>query len=958
MKPKRTFPGARWWIVTLALIFSAVALTASEPEWWHRREVIDPRRPAQDFAAANQGQVKYFAYQAYLDMQDSWEGGAGESISNMVKTFNQEGNYSPVNLGQLKAVGGLFYSRLNQPPPWQGGTSFSADYAMANLGQVKSVFSFEIPRALVLTCPPDIQISCHTATNPALTGWATATGTCASAATITYEDSVRLPTQSVSIAAWNFPDATADALADGGTEDNIGYAPLATSGLTGSIGFDQSGVATRSANAIGWHNGNGTKAWHVEFSTEGFANLKITSKQYSSPTGPRDFKLQYSLDGLVWADVANVPPVGENWTSGALSNQSLPEAVNNRSIVRLRWIMASDASVAGEPNVVGNTGNSRIDDIQIAGDIVDTRITRTWTAVNSCGNRDRCKQIITVVDSPPPSIACPPDLAINCNESTAPARTGQATASNSLGQLIPVTYADTLVATTQIVSVVEWTFPEAGTPDALADAGSSANNGIAELSTTGGTGAIGYSQAGARTGMKAANAEKWHDGNGSKAWQAKFSAAGYANLRVSSKQNSSFLTGPCDFKLQYSLNGSTWIDVVNLPQVLDNWTSGILINQSLPAAVNNQAAVYLRWIMLGNASVAGGTNVVGITGNSRIADIVVIGNPVGNHIRRTWTAADACNNSASCVQAITVIAKAAPIITCPPDVALACGESSLPGHTGWATATNDSGGFISISYADTNLPPAPNTKVVEWNFPNNPDNAIADGGIAANLSKPLTAVGGTGAIGFTQTGASTYAANAGSWQDGANLKAWQVEFSTVGHGNIRLSSKQISSPTGPRDFKVQYSRNGVTWADVVAVPALGSAWTAGILANVALPEAVNNQASVFVRWIMVNNTSMGGGTVTSVGNSRIDDIVILGDTLSGDHIARIWTATDECGNNASCMQAITSNCDHRDTDGDGLPNWWEDQYSCLDSLSPDALGNPDGDSLNNFQEWIWGSAPC
>ena len=68
-----------------------------------------------------------------------------------------------------------------------------------------------------------------------------------------------------------------------------------------------------------------------------------------------------------------------------------------------------------------------------------------------------------------------------------------------------------------------------------------------------------------------------------------------------------------------------------------------------------------------------------------------------------------------------MIEKAAPVITCPPDVTLACGDSSHPDHTGWATATNDNGGTIDISYADTNLLPTPNTKVVEWNFPNNPD---------------------------------------------------------------------------------------------------------------------------------------------------------------------------------------------------------------------------------------------
>lgn len=45
-----------------------------------------------------------------------------------------------------------------------------------------------------------------------------------------------------------------------------------------------------------------------------------------------------------------------------------------------------------------------------------------------------------------------------------------------------------------------------------------------------------------------------------------------------------------------------------------------------------------------------------------------------------------------------------------------------------------------------------------------------------------------------------------------------------------------------------------------------------------------------------------------------------------------------------------------DTDGDGLPDWWEEQYG-LDPTSPDADGNPDGDTLTNLGEYNAGSDP-
>src|SRR5207244_10957488 len=68
-------------------------------------------------------------------------------------------------------------------------------------------------------------------------------------------------------------------------------------------------------------------------------------------------------------------------------------------------------------------------------------------------------------------------------------------------------------------------------------------------------------------------------------------------------------------------------------------------------------------------------------------------------ILRTWRATDACTNSASCVQTITVQDPNAPNITCPASVALNCPADTRTNVTGVATAI-DTCSSLSISYSD------------------------------------------------------------------------------------------------------------------------------------------------------------------------------------------------------------------------------------------------------------------
>jgi subtilisin-like proprotein convertase family protein len=72
-------------------------------------------------------------------------------------------------------------------------------------------------------------------------------------------------------------------------------------------------------------------------------------------------------------------------------------------------------------------------------------------------------------------------------------------------------------------------------------------------------------------------------------------------------------------------------------------------------------------------------------------------------IIRTWKATDACGNTATCSQTITVQDLVAPTIACPANVTRQCDQPTDPGSTGNATATGDNCATlpqISVTFTD------------------------------------------------------------------------------------------------------------------------------------------------------------------------------------------------------------------------------------------------------------------
>ncbi|HQP05176.1 MAG TPA: M6 family metalloprotease domain-containing protein, partial [Bacteroidales bacterium] len=169
--------------------------------------------------------------------------------------------------------------------------------------------------------------------------------------------------------------------------------------------------------------------------------------------------------------------------------------------------------------------------------------------------------------------------------------------------------------------------------------------------------------------------------------------------------------------------------------------------------------------------------------------------------------------------------------------------------------------------------------IVLWDFPNSPDNNVADAGITTNLTKTIVPFGGVSDILYSAAGVTTRSIDGETWASGSGTKGWSVNFSTLGYGTLKLSFAQMSNnAASPRNFKIQYSLNGTSWTDLgVNIVLVEDVWY--VMNDIVLPAACENKANVYLRWLMTSNTSCSGGTVSSNLTTRrnaMDNVKVTG----------------------------------------------------------------------------------
>jgi hypothetical protein len=177
-------------------------------------------------------------------------------------------------------------------------------------------------------------------------------------------------------------------------------------------------------------------------------------------------------------------------------------------------------------------------------------------------------------------------------------------------------------ASAQAVNIATWSF-EVNTPADLSN-------------STSISGILADSGVGTASGFHASNTTDWTTpaGNGSvnslssNGWaigdyyQFEVSLAGFQNGTITWDQNRSS-TGPSDFKVSVSTDGTNFTDVFNyvVPQV--TWTSATPVPstfgpQSLGVATNNASTVFVRLVATSNP-----TGTTPLNGTNRVDNIIV-----------------------------------------------------------------------------------------------------------------------------------------------------------------------------------------------------------------------------------------------------------------------------------------------------------------------------------------------
>lgn len=212
-----------------------------------------------------------------------------------------------------------------------------------------------------------------------------------------------LQAQTAVIAGWTFGETgTESPFADQGNPYNVGLKQitLTNATITGYV----LGSPGRAITSNNWNNFTLERYWSVPINTLGFESLTLSSKQQSSNTGPKDFIVQYSLDGNTWTDIPGGGiTVANNFTSGVLNKIPLPSELNNQASAFIRWLNTSETPVNfPTSSAIASGGTSRIDEIFIEGMALGEALDPTSTPViNPNGGIFEVAQNISITSETP-----------------------------------------------------------------------------------------------------------------------------------------------------------------------------------------------------------------------------------------------------------------------------------------------------------------------------------------------------------------------------------------------------------------------------------------------------------------------------------------------------------------------------------------------------------------------------
>ncbi len=268
--------------------------------------------------------------------------------------------------------------------------------------------------------------------------------------------------------------------------------------------------------------------------------------------------------------------------------------------------------------------------------------------------------------------------------------------------------------------------------------------------------------------------------------------------------------------------------------------------------------------------------------------------PNASTITRTWTATDACGNTTTGVQVITIVDSTAPVLTPPADITLECGDDASPGGlAGQATATDNCDAAPTVTHADTVTPGSCEGASVitrEWIAEDACGNvATAVQTITILDTTPPAVIPPADAV--VECGGDTTPASTGS--------ATYVDCDNA----AMVSFDDVSTPGDcPQETVIVR-----TWTVVDACGNIGTADQTITVTDTTAP-VLTIPADISVE-CGSDLTPAGTGQATATDNCDGAPVVTYSDVSNSmscpEVITRTWSAEDVCGNIATAVQTIT-----------------------------------------------------
>jgi hypothetical protein len=269
------------------------------------------------------------------------------------------------------------------------------------------------------------------------------------------------------------------------------------------------------------------------------------------------------------------------------------------------------------------------------------------------------------------------------------------------------------------------------------------------------------------------------------------------------------------------------------------------------------------------------------------ADVMTPGAcPQEYSVTRTWTATDACGNSATASQTITVEDNTPPVITCPNDVDFDCDDVGVFGE---ATAVDACDPDPAIDYTDDTLtvscPIEINRTWTATDACGNSSSCVQNIIIRDETPPVISGVGGPETI------------------ECPTEPVFSEPTASDNCGDPTLTFNDVTTPGAcPQEYSVTR-----TWT---ATDACGNTATASqtitvedntppVISGVGGPETIECPADPVFSDPTADDACDPDPSIT------YNDVVTPGACPQEYSVTRTWTATDACGNSATASQTIT-----------------------------------------------------